>query len=554
MNQTKNLRTLQLSDYATLIEDINYNFSVLLSSPLFQGVQGKPGTPGTPGKSGIRGSKWMFADFIRLNNEFPEIDSPIKITASFLLSKIQSTVDSPRLYAALNGKTQETLSANDYFIEGDIIVANAKIYLYTGFEVRDTRESVNGSTSYNIEDIVSSMLQTKLSDVATLSQNLNAIVQYVTSGKNFPDSSNQNNVSITRTTAIDVATSDPNLINRPGIDLQHRKMYGFSERFVDDADFITFLIGSPEKYHTLIQNSLDSSPNSTTPHTTSEFAPNVNRQPAQVILQNDTKSGILIGYKNATNFTEFASVYVDESGNLIIAPPTRSIETSEFPKIKISKNGIVLEGNVEVTGDFYSPNSSYNSFYSVRSGYSESPSNDTLGDMKKDTHIFGRRVAIPSLAGSGFLSMTIDGWLKKSDIKASNKSSIDSEEESISILANTKQLASLNRKLQDLKRDIDAMSISQVNFVDDALLPALGSITDIICVDDCSYETLIANLFDETGRGKEECSYTLFSGRVVTTNLSSYVICDGRLAPELPYIQRNETSNFHKFSIMYIGH
>ena len=554
MNQSKELRTLQLSDYATLIEDINYNFSVLLSSPLFQGVQGKPGTPGTPGKSGIRGTKWMFADFVRLNSEFPEIDSPTKITSSFLLSKIQSNTDSPRLYAALNGKTQESLSDTDYFVEGDIIVANAKIYVYDGFAVRDTRESVNGSTAYNIEEIVSSMLQNKIKDIQSLQENLNALVQYSISGKNFPDSSNQNNLVQNRTTAIDVATSDPNLVNRPGLTLSGRKMYGISEGYVDAEDFITFLMGSPEKYHSLIQSSLDSAPTSTTPHTTSEFAPNVSGQPIAVFLQNDLESGLLIGFKNADNFTAFAKIYVNSAGELVIMPPVKTIESDVYAKIKLSPNRITLDGDVNITGALSTKNSSGGtSFYSASSA-GASRGNGVLGDMKKDTHILGRRVAIPYLAGTQFLTMSVDGWLKGSDITLSDKQTIDSESVSTKIIPNTQQIHALNKKINDLKETVNNSSNPSVNFVDDALLPALGSITDIICIDDFSYSTLISNLFDENGRGKEDCSYTLFSGRVVHTNLSSYVICDGRLAPELPRIEKNETNSYHKFSIMYIGH
>ena len=66
----KLLKTLQLTDYATLIEDINYNFGVLMSSPLFIGLQGDPGTDGTQGPAGIRGSKWMFASLDAFREQY----------------------------------------------------------------------------------------------------------------------------------------------------------------------------------------------------------------------------------------------------------------------------------------------------------------------------------------------------------------------------------------------------------------------------------------------------------------------------------------------------
>lgn len=44
-SQKVELRTLRLTELSTILEDINYNFSILRSHPMFQGIKGDTGTP-----------------------------------------------------------------------------------------------------------------------------------------------------------------------------------------------------------------------------------------------------------------------------------------------------------------------------------------------------------------------------------------------------------------------------------------------------------------------------------------------------------------------------
>lgn len=557
MAQEKELRILQLTDYASLIENLNYNFSVLLSSPLYQGVQGKPGKPGDAGKSGIRGTRWMFADFVALNREFPEITSPTKLTPSFFISKIQSPAESQRLYAVLNHKNPSETGDSDYFVEGDIIVANSKIYVFDGFTVRDTKENVAGNSTSNNEELIAALINQKLSDSDELSRLLQTFVPYRVTGKNFPDSSNRNNNVKNNTTAIDIDITSDNNIVVPGIKLEDRKIYGVTEGMVTRTDLLTMLVGAPQRYHDIVQNSLRDDPTSTVSQTTSNSAPNLTRQPSFVVLQNDKTSGITLGFKNADTFLEFGNIYVNDNNELVLSPPVTSATTDTISSIKLSPNQITLNGNVKVIGRLNEtgtedPERRGVSFLSRRS-------NDSypilqIGDMKKDTHVYGRRVAMPYLAGAPLLSVSVDGWVKNSGFTVSTKKSIDSEESSDKILVNALQLHSVNKKLIELKKQVEEKDGVVINQVDDALLPVLGSITDVLCTDDMDIDTLINQLFDETGRGKEECQYTLFGGRVLTANLSSYAICDGRLAPRLEMISKSTETPYHTLKLMYIGH
>lgn len=559
MAQEKELRILQLTDYASLIENLNYNFSVLLSSPLYQGVQGKPGKPGDAGKSGIRGTRWMFADFVALNREFPEITSPAKLTPSFFISKIQSPAESQRLYAVLNHKNPSETGDSDYFVEGDIIVANSKIYVFDGFTVRDTKENVAGNSTTNNEELIAALINQKLSDSDELSRLLQTFVPYRVTGKNFPDSSNRNNNVKNNTTAIDIDITSDNNIVVPGIKLEDRKIYGVTEGMVTRTDLLTMLVGAPQRYHDIVQNSLRDDPTSTVSQTTSNSAPNLTRQPSFVVLQNDKTSGITLGFKNADTFLEFGNIYVNDNNELVLSPPVVGATTDTIASIKLSPNHITLTGNVKVNGRVTEIEPEVDEMRGRAMFLSRGSKNDSdpllhIGDMKKDTHIYGRRVAVPYLAGAQLLTVTVDGWLKNSGFSVSTKKSIDSEESSDKILVNALQLHSVNKKLLELKKQLEEKDGVVINQVDDALLPVLGSITDVLCTDDMDIDTLINQLFDETGRGKEECQYTLFGGRVLTANLSSYAICDGRLAPRLEQIPRSTETPYHTLKLMYIGH
>ena len=71
LSQQTNLRTLRLAELSTIIEDINYNFGLLRSHPMFQGIKGDTGTPGTRGSAGTRGSRWLFLYKNEFQRAFP---------------------------------------------------------------------------------------------------------------------------------------------------------------------------------------------------------------------------------------------------------------------------------------------------------------------------------------------------------------------------------------------------------------------------------------------------------------------------------------------------
>ena len=296
----KLLKTLQLTDYATLIEDINYNFAVILSSPIFVGAQGDPGQDGTQGPVGIRGSKWMFASLDAFREQWPSdnLQGEYQITLDYLNKKLLSDEDRSKLLVATG--------AGDMFVDGDAFVANSRIYVLDLSNNRfvDTNQTINNSSDAYQENLQRYIKQV-ITDVLTNDPAYMSLIQTIdfqyAQAKNYTDSSANVNNKINENSMLDVESTT----SKPGTEIDTHKMFLPSGSVFDDNDNLTLLVGGAEMYHNIIQGTLSFNENDPVSNTVAKFGPTYGNAPSMVILQNTQTNGVMIGWKKASKFTEF---------------------------------------------------------------------------------------------------------------------------------------------------------------------------------------------------------------------------------------------------------
>jgi hypothetical protein len=83
------LKKLEFNSLEQFLEDLNSNFGIVQTSPLFKGIPGDEGDPGNPGNPGLRGSKFIFINLQKFQEQFPnELSSGIQIDLTYLNSKL----------------------------------------------------------------------------------------------------------------------------------------------------------------------------------------------------------------------------------------------------------------------------------------------------------------------------------------------------------------------------------------------------------------------------------------------------------------------------------
>lgn len=344
----KRLKTLQLTDWASFVEDVNYNFSVLLSSPLFVGVQGEDGAAGATGPAGIRGSKWMFANIDTFRTIFPNdlLEGEYKITATYLTNKLQSGDTRAKLLQALN--------AGAVLVDGDVIVSNSKILVVdlTNNKIIDTGESINTNQDVFVSSIKNQVDKLVMDYLAAnLVLNADAFPVAMTNvwAKNYADNSAMGiNLTADANSAFDIKEG------AGAAELEGYKIYHLNN--LNNTDGYMWVVGHEDIYNNILQATLSYLTEHKADNTTSDYAPNGEHFPAMCIIQNDDKSGVIIGKKSATKFNEFARIFINSANEVEIVTPQMNGQ-SKFvigPKgAKIKTTRFTVDGEFATTGAFH---------------------------------------------------------------------------------------------------------------------------------------------------------------------------------------------------------
>lgn len=331
--QKKKLKTLQLTDWASFIEDVNYNFSVLLSSPLFVGTEGEAGADGKQGSPGIRGSKWLFVNLTSFQEQFPEdnIKGEYQITVDYLNKKLLTETTKAKLLKATNAGTM--------FVDGDVLVSNSRVLLLdlTQNKFLDTGESISSNSELflqNIEKQVIKLVNDTLENDPVYMGLTQTVDLTEAQAKNYVDGSGNLNNQVNENSMLDVKSTT----SKPGAVVDTHKMFTPAAKMYDDDDNLTWIFGSAENYHQLIQKTLAYNAKDTSSNTVGSYGPTLKNPPALVVLQNTQSAGMMIGFKGATKFTDFARMYVNKDGAYCITSPNISDHYLKFSQIMMYNN------------------------------------------------------------------------------------------------------------------------------------------------------------------------------------------------------------------------
>ena len=338
----KQLKNLQLSDWATLIEDINYNFSAIISSPLFVGTEGEEGQSGKSGSTGIRGSRWFYINLVKFKEEFPEdnIIGEYQINEDYLNNKLIKLDTRKKLLNCFEV---------DMFVTGDIIICNSKILMVDLLQERsiiDTNNIINSSNDIVYENLMNQVDKRINEKINEINENiqLSFYTIYETHAKNYTDSSGYVNNEYLNSSIYDILVEDSKI----GVKIVENKIIAPNEALYNETMSMTHLFGSANDYHKLIQRTLDWD-ESQSNNTTSEHGPSKKSNPALVVLQNDLNNGVMVGFKDADNLTSFGKIFVSQQQEkyfLSLLSPNVSNHYQSYSRINLFDNKIDIISQV----------------------------------------------------------------------------------------------------------------------------------------------------------------------------------------------------------------
>ena len=299
-SQKVELRTLRLTELSTILEDINYNFSILRSHPMFQGIKGDTGTPGIKGSAGTRGSRWLFFYKSEFQNAFPSTDfSRFDTTdryVTWLNQQILSNVTRPIVLS--------TLSVTELVDTDIVVLPNTAMIQYNAAiqQFEPTGVQINAESGYvkqeDLEEAISSVKSEINEGVEFV-----GIPTYIKSFGDGTDAANNNTGEFSYYDAVEGtnASKDPS----------HRWFGPYSDdKQVKEATTFSILAGLKEWYHQMISSTINGG------NYSSAFVPGPNRMPAFVMFQNDTNSGMMLGPKpglyDSTGIDKFGRIYMGE--------------------------------------------------------------------------------------------------------------------------------------------------------------------------------------------------------------------------------------------------
>lgn len=563
----KLLKTLQLTDYATLIEDLNFNFATLLSSPLFVGTQGEAGTPGSQGSPGIRGSKWMFAQLDKFREQWPDdgLLGEYQINLDYLNKKLLSEED--------RNKLLEATGAGDMFVDGDTFVSNARIYMLdlSNNKFIDTNTSVNSNSDIYQENLYK-YIQQVVNELLTNNPVYMGLVQTIdyqmAQGKNYTDSSANINNQLNEFTMLDVDSTSA----KDGIEIENMKMFLPSGNVFDDADNLEFIIGGAEAYHQLIQATLrfnENDPN----NTVAKFGPTYGNPPSLVLLQNTQDSGVMIGYKKATNFTQFARFWVNANGGFVISSPNVSDHYLKYSDIQLYQDHIDINSDlININGKL-----TFKDVIEVKELTSKTlkvtDDSVTVGDELKEVHVLGNKVYFDNFLESDFMCINSEKKLTKSPYTVSSATTLSGIGEgsrlelvSTLLLKNiATQISEQSNTISTLRNEVQNVSSESKKSssylekrivssgVKNSFVP--GQIVELIIDgEDQTWDILKTRLFESSGQGRSEVSYKTCGVFQENVDLSLFKLCDGNNGtPPLTSYAQDSKETYFMIKIVFKG-
>lgn len=282
-----NLKTIEVRNLHKIVSDLNYNFTQLLQLPGFKGVTGADGASIT-GAAGQRGNNWIFADSTKFVTEYSTIVNSGQVTLSFLNSQVTS--DLSKLLTTLG---ISLLVNNDVIVlpSRDVIQFSSSTnqFITTGIRFADGLSLTEDEVKVIVNNILGGLSNTDVYGI------------YKGVFKNYADNSAGLNNQQNTNSVLDIPVSGAGI----GLDTNDFIFTVLKEANINPTVKNMLLTGSPKLYHDLVQNTLKNK--------TADYMAGFDDFGALAVMQNSYENGILIGHKNANDFSTWGRIYRTEN-------------------------------------------------------------------------------------------------------------------------------------------------------------------------------------------------------------------------------------------------
>lgn len=438
-NSGLNLRTLQPTDYAKLVEDIQYNFTQILSSGGFKGSRGES-IKGDTG-IGIRGSKWIFVSL----GDFENVQSINDLDLDFINTMFVDNPDDFKEHLTIPDDSDLVYGDTLVLPSGQIIQLVTKdtgdIFIDTGISF----QQVSGLSASEVVSIVQSLMGT--------TQDNDGFKYFNAVAKNVDDSSPAQNQNLTQDSTIDAVVTGAGA----GYGLPNHKFYAPSETQVTEDMFVMQVLGSIKRYHELVQATQQIHSNA--------YTAGYDDWASLAVLQNSYKNGILLGHKNSESIRNFGRIYKSENATIITS--SYSPLVSEYSEINLFDNKITLR--VQELIELKSRKLDFQGEEITTRSLSQKLTNNllvlTLGLNNTKTIFDTNNLFLDKHKDANFLSTDLDGKvIKRFNVATDLNSNSATEIVTTEFLNN--RLESIEDDVDELRDDVDELmnADTSINF------------------------------------------------------------------------------------------
>lgn len=308
------LRTIEVRQLHQIVADLNFNFKQMLHLPGFKGQTGKGGDSIT-GAKGQRGNMWIFAEASRFISIYSTVTSSGQVTISLLNGQASSS-----LVSLLTALQITELVNNDIVVlpSRDVIQfdSTTNTFTDTGIRFADGLSLTESEVISIVNNILGGLTN---NDVYT---------SYRGVVKNYADNSAGLNTEENYNSVIDIPVSGSGM----GLNSNTFQFTSLKEAVITSTIQNMLITGSPALYHKLVQ--------STMANKTVDFMSGVDDFGALAVMQNSYKNGILLGHKDANDFSTWGRIFRTEQNLRLLSDYHPTL--SESGRLDLGKLGTEL--------------------------------------------------------------------------------------------------------------------------------------------------------------------------------------------------------------------
>lgn len=285
-NSGLDLRTIEVRNLHQIVGDLNFNFKQVLQLSGFKGLTGETGES-IIGATGQRGNMWIFAESTRFISLYSTVTTSGQVSLSFLNGELNNGLSS--LLLALD---VTSLVQNDIVVlpSRDVIQfdSTTNAFISTGIRFADGLSLTEDEVITIVNNILGGLT------------NKDVYTTYSGVVKNYADNSAGLNTEQNYNSVIDIPVSG----SGTGVDSSIFQFTSLKEAVISSAIQNMLITGSPALYHELVQSTMSNK--------TVDFIAGVDDFGALSVMQNSYNNGILLGHKDADDFSTWGRIYRTE--------------------------------------------------------------------------------------------------------------------------------------------------------------------------------------------------------------------------------------------------